>query len=128
MTTVDGAKLDAGTAPAKRDREAGLEDRLETVAWGFLFLLFGAWALPGGQPQYLAVAGAGALLVGVNVVRAFAGVAVGWFSLVLGTTAFVAGLGALGGVRIDDVALFFALIGVVLVAGAVLRPAHTAGD
>lgn len=120
MTSLVGAQ--EGTTGAGGDRTHALGDRLDGAAWGLLFLLLGAMALPSGTTEYAAVAAAGALLVGLNGLRAIAHIEIGWLSVVLGTTALIAGVGALAGIRIDDVALFFALIGVVLIGGAIAGP------
>jgi hypothetical protein len=98
-----------------------LEDRLDDVGWGLLFLLFAALALPKGMAEYASVAGVGALMLGLNVARRAAGVRVGWFSIVLGAVALIAGAGAIAGLEIHAFALFFALLGVVLIIGAAVR-------
>lgn len=61
-------------------------------------------------------------MLGLNLVRVLLGVAVGWFSMVLGTAMLVAGGGALVGVHMDVFVLFFALAGVVTMGGALIRP------
>lgn len=98
-----------------------LEDRLDTVGWGLLFLLVGALAMPTGVGEFASVAVVGALLLTLNVARVAAGVPVSWLSVILGATALAAGLGAMAGMRIDAFVLFFALLGAVTVASAVVR-------
>jgi hypothetical protein len=64
-------------------------------------------------------------MLGLNLVRVLLGVAVGWFSMVLGTATLVAGGGALVGVHMEVFVLFFALAGVVTMGGALFRPKRT---
>src|SRR3990172_7414230 len=101
--------------------QRSLEDRLDDIAWGLLFLLLAALALPSGTVEYAAVAAVGALMLGLNVARHAAGVRVRWFSMVLGFVALVAGVGAMGGAKIDVFALTFAVLGVVSIVGAIIR-------
>jgi putative copper export protein len=98
-----------------------LEDRLDDVGWGLLFLLFAALVLPNDVAEYVSVAAVGALMLGLNVARRAVGVRVGWFSIVLGAVALISGVGAIAGLEIDAFALFFALLGVVLITGAAVR-------
>lgn len=112
----EGARMDRTITEAPRT----LDDRLETAGYGFLFLLIAALALPSGMTEYVAVAGVGALLLGLNAVRMAVGIPVGWFSITAGTWAVIAGLGAMAGLKIDVFALFFLLLGLVAL-GAALR-------
>lgn len=98
-----------------------LEARLDEVGWGLLFLLFAAALLPSGVAEYALVAGVGFLMLGLNVTRRAAGIEVRWFSIILGTVAVIAGVGAVAGVMIDALALFFLALGVVTIGGAVVR-------
>lgn len=97
-----------------------LDDRLETAGYGLLSLLIAALFLPSGMTEYVAVAGVGALMLGLNAVRIAAGIPVGWFSITVGAWAVIAGLGAMAGLKIDAFALFFLLLGLVTL-GAALR-------
>lgn len=115
---------------AKRERTAHANDassaareRFNTIGWGLVFLLVGALALPSGPGEYAAVAGVGALMLGLNVALIAAGRRLDWFTAVLGATALVAGLGAMAGVKIDVFALFFLLLGLVMVVVPLLRSA-----
>jgi hypothetical protein len=99
-----------------------LESRFDTIGWGLLFLLFGAVAMPMGTAAYASIAAVGGLMVGLNAARVIAGVAVRWFSAILGTALFVAGCGALAGLHMDAFVLFFALAGAVTIVGALVRP------
>lgn len=97
-----------------------LDRRLDGIGNGLLFLLVGALVLPSGLAEYAAVAGVGALLIGLNALRSLAGIPVRWFSIVVGTVALVAGVAAIAGVRIDAFALFFIALGVVTIGRAVV--------
>jgi hypothetical protein len=99
-----------------------LEERLDSVGWGLLFLLFGALALPNGTAEYASAAIVGAVMLGLNAARIVLDVPVRWFSIILGTVMAVAGSGALAGVHMDVFVLFFVFAGVVTIAGAALKP------
>ena len=98
-----------------------LDDRLDDIGWGLLFLLVAAAALPSGVAEYVSVAGVGALMLGLNIARNAVGVRIRWFSIILGAVALVAGIGALAGVKLDAFALFFAMLGVVTIIAAIVR-------
>ncbi len=102
---------------ARRD----LEGRFDSIGWGLLFILCGAIAMPSGTTEYAIVAAVGALMLGLNGARLLAGVPVRWFTIVLGGATLVAGAGALGGVAIDAFVLFFVLLGVLTIGGALVR-------
>ena len=99
-----------------------LEERLDSVGWGLLFLLFGALALPNGAAEYASAAAVGAAMLGLNVLRIVLDVPVRWFSIILGTVMAVAGSGALAGVKMDVFVLFFVFAGAVTIVGAIARP------
>ena len=119
-----------GLFPGKGDQmresmdphERELEDRLDSVGWGLLFLLFGALALPNGTAEYASAAATGAAMLGLNVARFILDVPVRWFSIILGTVMAVAGSGALFGVKMDVFVLFFVLAGVVTIVAAIVKP------
>jgi hypothetical protein len=103
-------------------RMPDLADRFDTVGWGLLLVLFGAFAMPNGTAEYLAVAAVGALLLALNAARVAAGVPVRWLSIILGSVTLVAGAGAMVGIRIDAFVLFFFVLGIATVTGAIVRP------
>lgn len=106
---------------ARNVPRGALEDRLDDVGWGLLFLLVAALALPSGVVEYASVAAIGALMLALNVARNAAGVRVRWLSIILGAVALIAGVGATGGVKIDMFALFFAMLGIVSIVAAIVR-------
>ncbi len=116
MTTAERLANEAGR------REPDLAARFDTAGWGLLFVLFGALAMPNGTVEYLAVAAVGALMLALNAGRVAARVPVRWLSVILGSVALVAGAGAMVGVRIDAFVLFFFVLGIATVVGAIVRP------
>ena len=102
----------------KRER---IEEDLDEVGWGLLFLAFAALALPNGPTEYAAVVAVGLAMLGLNAVRLALRVPVRWFTTVLGATGFLAGALALAGARVDAFVLFFLLLGVVNIGAASVR-------
>jgi hypothetical protein len=78
----------------------------------------GAISLPGGPAAHALATVTGASLLGVNVVRATAGLAVSWFSAVLGGVVLGAGVAALACTHIDVLAPFLVAMGVAVIASA----------
>ena len=104
-------------------KEVGeLGDRLDSIGWGLLFLLFAALALPHGTAEFVSVTAVGLAMVGLNVYRRVRGLEVAWFSLVLGLAVSIAGIAALRSVEMDVFALFFVVAGVVTIGSALVRP------
>jgi hypothetical protein len=109
------------STPASGKYKKRLEAKLDTIGWGLLFLLIAALALPSGPVEYASVAAVGAFMIILNLARVGLGVPVRWFSAVLGASTAMAGGGALVGVRMDALVLFFALAGALTIAGALGR-------
>jgi len=107
-----------GTNDARIDE---LQDRFDSIGWGLLFLLFAALALPNGNVEYASAAAVGGSMLALNGVRIVMSVPVRWFSVVLGAVMFVAGSGALVGVKMDVFVLFFAAAGMITIAGALVH-------
>jgi hypothetical protein len=97
-----------------------LENRLEAVGWGLILLLIAALALPNGNAEYVSVAAVGAAMLLLNMVRKARGIAVAWFSAILGTSMLAGGTAAVFGLKMDVFVVFFALAGAVVIAGAVV--------
>jgi hypothetical protein len=95
-----------------------LQKRFDGVGWGLLFLLFAALALPNGNVEYASAAAVGGSMLLLNVVRIATDVPVRWFSVILGASMLVGGSAAIFGVKMDVFVLFFALAGLVTIAGA----------
>lgn len=77
-------------------RKLALNERLEAFGWAALLITVGTiWLLPSGQvPRGSWLIAAGAILLGLNAIRYFNGIRMRGFSLVAGTVALVAGVGA----------------------------------
>lgn len=103
-------------------RSHDVEQRFDTVGWGLLFLLFAALALPRGNVEYVSVATVGGLMLALNVARRAMDVPVRWFSVILGASMLAGGAAAVLGVKTDLFVVFFALAGLVTIAGAFRRP------
>jgi hypothetical protein len=104
------------------------QQRFDAVGWGLLFLLFGVLGMPNGTTQYAAAVAVGAAMLGLNLVRIFAAVPIRWFSVILGGSFLIGGTGALAGVHMDVVVVFFVLAGIVAIAGAVVGPRRAAAQ
>ena len=101
-----------------------LQERLDAIGWGLLFLFFAALALPSGTTEYAAVAILGGLMLALNAVRIALDVSVRWFAVVLGASMLVGGGAALQGVKLDLVILFFLFAGLIAIASAFRPSAH----
>jgi hypothetical protein len=98
-----------------------LEDRFQTAVEGALLLLLAALFLPTGTAEFAGVAAAGALLLLLNVGRLLAGIQARWFSVTVGAWAVTCGLFALGGLRLNAMAVFFLFLGIVVLGSAALE-------
>jgi hypothetical protein len=110
-----------GERMANRHDASRRRERFNAVGWGLVFMLVGALALPSGELEYITVAGVGALMLGLNVALMVGGHRLDLFTLALGATALAAGLGAIGGLKIDLFALFFLVLGLVMVVVPLVR-------
>ncbi len=98
-----------------------MEERLEAIGWGCVFLLIAAITLPSGAMQYASIAAVGVAILGLNLYGALAHIEVSWFGVVLGASCAIGGAAALAGVHTDLFVLFFVLAALVTIALA-LRP------
>ena len=105
---------------SKANHEA-LDDRLDGVGWGLLFLLVAALALPNGTTEYAAVSLVATTLILLNLVRMAVGSGIAWFGMVLGVSMLIAGIGGLLGTHMDVFAVFFGVAGAVMIGGALLH-------
>ncbi len=105
--------------------KAELEDRLDSIGWGLLFLVVGVLAIPNGTTEYVCAAAEGAALLGLNVLRLALAVPVGWFTMILGAAFLAGGVGALTGLHMDVFVLFFVAAGAVTIVGAIVKPGTT---
>ena len=75
--------------------EKSCNKRLETLAWGLLLVWWGFVALADFLPHGAGWIGSGLILIGLNVVRSWAGIRVNGFSFSLGLIVFAIGGSAL---------------------------------
>ena len=114
--------------------QRAFDDRLETIAWGLAFLAFGIAVLVPGNQEDAFLASLGAILLGLNGTRAAMGLTISWFTIVLGATAVVAGLGTIAGVAVPGLGVLFVVLGAVMALRAVAavrsggRPTPAATD
>lgn len=108
-------------ALGRGDRGKGtLNRRLEDIGWGLLLILTGGILLvPDDRvPQGFWLIGAGIILLGLNLVRYLNGIAVNWFSTIMGLFALAAGAGEYSGVDLPLFPIFLIIIG----ASLLLKP------
>jgi hypothetical protein len=98
---------------------------LTTVAWGLFFVLIGgAWMYGqayGVDTGWIIAIGVGLILIGLNIARTRVGVRMGRFSLGIGILALVIGLAQYAGLKIDILPLIIILIGLFILAEAIVR-------
>lgn len=101
---------------------------LTTVAWGLFFILVGgAWIYSQtyhqdmGTISTIIAIGVGLILIGLNLGRAAISVPIGKFSLGIGILALMIGLARYAGIQVDPVPLIIILIGLFIVAEAIVR-------
>ena len=98
---------------------------LTTVAWGLFFILIGgAWMYGeayGVDTGTIIAIGVGLILVGLNVARKVIGAHMGKFSLGVGILALLIGLARYAGMRVDILPLIIVLIGLFIIAEAIVR-------
>ncbi len=98
---------------------------LTTVAWGLFFILVGgAWIY--GQAYgidlgTIVAIGVGLILIGLNIGRHFIGARMGKFSLGIGILALLIGLARYAGTPVDIVPLIIILVGLFIIAEAIVR-------
>lgn len=101
------------------------ERTLTTVAWGLFFILVGgAWIYSqayGVDVGTILAIGVGLILVGLNLARGAIGARMGKFSLGIGILALLIGLARYAGMKVDILPLILILIGLFIVAEAIVR-------
>jgi hypothetical protein len=68
-----------------------LDNRLQTVTWGIIIILFGGLSLIPGDQANIFVLGIGIVLLGLNLLRFIKRIPVNTFSIVLGMVALSLG-------------------------------------
>jgi hypothetical protein len=98
-----------------------LDSRLDTIGWGFFFVMSGVVLLVPGLPDGSWLAGVGAILVGFSAVRLVLGLPVSGFATILGIVLFASGAGTMAGLAVPWFSLLLVLCGVALVVDEVVR-------
>jgi len=98
---------------------------LTTIAWGLFFILIGGAWMYGGiygiDTGTIIAIGVGLILIGLNLARSAIGARMGRFSLAIGILALIIGLARYAGMKIDLLPLIIILIGLFIVAEAIVR-------
>jgi hypothetical protein len=103
-------------------RKADLNSRLETISWGLFLIMIGGLALaPKSVPEGTWLIGAGAIMLGLNVVRVLVRIPASGFSVVLGGVALAAGIGSVAGVDVPVGPLLLILIGLAVIVRGLNR-------
>lgn len=104
-------------------RRARIDSRLHDVGWGLLLLITGVfWLVPRERvPEGAWLLGVAAVLIGLNVVRAWAHIRVNAFSLLLGMAALLAALSRLWWPDLPLLGICLVVIG----ASLALKPLFT---
>jgi hypothetical protein len=107
-------------------KKSGLNRRIEDIGWGLLLVLTGGVLLVPDEriPQGSWLIGAGVILLGLNLVRSLNGIAINWFSTIMGILAFIAGAGEYYGVDLPLLPLFLIVIGASLIIKPLFREAR----
>jgi hypothetical protein len=109
------------------DRERrNLESRVDAVGWGVLFIVVGGVLLAPGLPEDAWLVAAGAVMLGLSIVRALLGLAVPWITVIVGTAAFVGGGAGIVGLESAGGPLVLVALGVAVI-GLGLYQAERAG-
>ncbi len=89
-------------SPDGATKGVALERRFEDLGWGLLLTAVGTiWLLPEKLvPHGSWLIAAGFIMIGLNAVRIFSGLATSGFSLVVGVLALIAGLGEFFGIGV----------------------------
>ena len=111
------------TAVDVQKKKAELDARLSDIGWAVLLITIGTiWLLPEKQaPQGSWLIAAGLILLGINVIRYVNGIRMSGFSLVLGTLALVAGIGALFAWNLPLFAVALIVIGACMLSSRWLK-------
>jgi hypothetical protein len=120
---------------ALETREKEVNRRLDTIGWGTLLVIVGLSALAGTAPgwswfsEHGWMIAVGGLLIGINAYRLSIGLAISWFTTILGAFAVAGGVADLTGVDLPIGPGLLIVFGVAIVYSVIRRrePA-TGGD
>jgi len=108
------------------DPKLSLNRRLESVSWAVFLIMIGClWLVPKGTVHGSTwLFGAGAIMIGLNVVRLAVGIKPSGFTLVIGALAIAAGVCDVAGVKLRVIPILLILAGV----GIILKPLLDKGE
>jgi hypothetical protein len=112
-----------GTTTEGRPEGATLDRTLERIGWALFLIMIAALALlpDGWVPAGTWLAGAGAIMVALNVARHFNGIRISGFTTVVGLIALALGLSSVAGVALPIFPILLVAIGLQLLYTAVVR-------
>ena len=114
----------------KNEDEVAMERFLDDVGWGALLIIVGTlWLVPAGQiPHGTWVIAVGIILLVLNVARYMLRIQVDGFTLIAGTVALLAGIGAAFAIDLPIFPIALVVIGVCLLLGSVRKDLHRSPD
>ena len=109
-----------GTTTEGRPERATLDRTLERIGWALFLIMIAALALlpDGWVPAGTWLAGAGAIMVALNVVRHFNGMRVSGFTSVLGVIALALGLSGVAGLDLPIFPILLVAVGLQMLYSA----------
>jgi len=110
----------------KRPVDATFERRVDAIGWGVLLAALGGVLLLPEAPEELWLVVVGGVMVVLSGVRAAIGLPVVWFTTMVGMGALVWGGAAVLGFPDEAAAFALLAVGVLIVAGEVLRGSGSA--
>ena len=112
-----------GATDTNKAQSGMFGQQLERMGWALFLIMIGALALlPSGLvPEGTWLAGAGLIMVGLNVVRHVKGLSVSGFTAVLGLIALALGSGAIAGVDLPVLPILLAAVGLQVIYSGLLR-------
>jgi len=104
----------------QHDPKNSLNQRLESIGWALFLIMIGClWLVPKGTvPEPTWLFGAGAIMIGLNLVRLAVGIKASGFTLVVGVFALALGLCDVYGLEVSIIPILAILAGV----GIILKP------
>jgi hypothetical protein len=101
---------------------AALDERIDRLGWGVLFIAVGAVGLVPGLPENAWLIATGVVMLGACVVRAQLGLPVHGLTMVTGTVALAAGISSAVGLSTATGPIVLAVLGLALIIAALYRP------
>lgn len=104
----------------QRDPMKSRNQRLESIGWALFLIMIGClWLVPKGTvPESTWLFGAGAIMIGLNLIRLAVGIRASGFTLVIGSLAVALGLCDVYDVEVPVIPILAILAGL----GIILKP------